>query len=287
MSPHPCACGCISDRPLRPVYAVITRWGPVRIVRCRRCRLAQADDPPTPEEASALYDDRSIYAPPEASAWDELVTAFRHVAEDLQRAGLPRGKILEVGCHAGYALQALRQKGYDVSGVERNHACAQFARQRGLAVWSALAEIPLGARFDAVLLSHVIEHIVDLHLFLQGLRSVSGPNAMLYIKTPNFGSFFARCVLRGRAPCFLPRQHVWYFEKSTLTDLLQAHGLVPLQVFTRGFAFARSRTLLKRSARAAIGVVERALDAGQEIVGLYRWTPEGAADRGLSPCRTR
>ncbi len=156
--------------------------------------------------------------------------------------------------------------------MEKNLECAQFARQRGLKVWTDITELPRERPFDVILLSHVIEHLVDINRFLRSLLPLHAPNAVLYIKTPNFGSFFARYILRGRASVFLPNQHVWYFQKSTLTGLLQSHGLTPIRVFTREFAFAPSRSLLKRVSRAVIGTIEKLLDCGQEIVGIYGWS---------------
>ncbi len=89
----------------RPAYTTVTQWGKVRIVRCPHCHLAQLDDFPSLEKADDLYEGNSIYVPPDLSRWDALVSSFRHVATDLRKLSIFEGRVLEVGCNAGYALK--------------------------------------------------------------------------------------------------------------------------------------------------------------------------------------
>lgn len=273
-SGHPCACGTWVGNEVDPEYVVASPWGLVQIQRCPSCRLAQSAQFPTREEQTTLYEGNQIYRPLPEEQFQKVKDSGQHVVCDLQKLSLTSGRILEVGCNVGYSLVLFRQHGFDVTGVEKNVACAEYARDRHrLRVFDDLSEIPLGERFQIVYLSHLVEHVVDINEFMRTLRRLLVSDSILYIKVPNYGSIFAKYILRNRWHAFIPRQHVWYFEKLTLTQTFSRHGYMPVRVYTR--AFANDGTSLhpfKRLARQLLGPVEKMLDCGQEIVGIYRRT---------------
>ena len=110
-------------------------------------------------------------------------------------------RILDVGCGAGLAAEALARRGHDVLGIDaageaieaaRAHAAGQGEgqgeRQRlTLTYRSCLAEDLLaeGARFPVITCLEVIEHVPDPAGFVRVLASLLEPGGRLIMSTLN------------------------------------------------------------------------------------------------------
>ncbi|HYZ64698.1 MAG TPA: bifunctional 2-polyprenyl-6-hydroxyphenol methylase/3-demethylubiquinol 3-O-methyltransferase UbiG [Acetobacteraceae bacterium] len=102
-------------------------------------------------------------------------------------------RVLDLGCGAGLAAEALAGLGHDVLGVDaaadaiaaaRVHAEGQgltLAYREGTA--EALADE--GARFPVVTALEVIEHVADPAAFLRVLARLMGPGGLLFVSTLN------------------------------------------------------------------------------------------------------
>ena len=88
----------------------------------------------------------------------------------------PPGRLLDVGCAAGYFLDEARRSGWDVAGVDVSEWARRQARDLfGLEVLGSLeaaAEHRPGG-FDAVTLFQVLEHMPDPRSALQLVRRTS------------------------------------------------------------------------------------------------------------------
>ncbi len=270
---HHCACGAQVGVEVPLERKLLTRWGEVGIYRCPQCGLAQDAHFPTSEQVREMYSTKNIYQALTQEQFQTLEKNFHHVVEDLARLGIQQGKVLEIGCNAGYALTVLRRAGFEVQGVEMNEETRKEANEQyQIPTVAALEELPTEQRYEVVLLSHVLEHIPEVAAFLDALNARLVPGGVLYIKVPNYGSIFARFIAKGRWHSYLPLQHQWYFEKQSLAGLLQRHGFEPLQVYTREFLRSNGAPLYKKVVRGAFSLLEKALDSGQELVGIFRKT---------------
>jgi 2-polyprenyl-6-hydroxyphenyl methylase/3-demethylubiquinone-9 3-methyltransferase len=102
-------------------------------------------------------------------------------------------RLLDVGCGAGLAAEALARRGFDVLGVDaaadaieaaRGHAAEQglpIAYRRGVAD-DLLAE---GLRFPVVTALEVIEHVPDPRAFVATLAGLLEPGGVLFLSTLN------------------------------------------------------------------------------------------------------
>ena len=142
--------------------------------------------------------------------------------------------VLDVGCATGALLAFLRGRGWRVTGVEIS-PCAQYAKnERNLDVRTEPLEknnFPESG-FDAVLASHLIEHLNDPRSFLLETRRVLKNTGRVFITTPNISGLQARLYGgRWRSAIF---DHLYLFSVRTLTALLKSTGFKVEKVSTWG-----------------------------------------------------
>lgn len=142
--------------------------------------------------------------------------------------GIPRGRLLDIGCSSGEYLARLNGLGWDVSGIEYDPDAARHAREvLKLDVRTGRAEEALPsyppASFDLVTMWHVLEHLQDPALVLSEVRRVLKPGGRLIAEVPNYGSAW-RWLLRD---CWFPLEypyHRFHFTPRALTRLLESAG---------------------------------------------------------------
>jgi SAM-dependent methyltransferase len=132
---------------------------------------------------------------------------------------------LELGCGDGWLLEALRQAGWDVVGIERSEKAALRATRLGLDVqvgdWVGCG-FP-AASFDLVILWHVLEHLHDPLATLAEVHRVMRSSGRLVIAVPNVDSWQAKVAGRRWVHLDVPR-HLYHFDPTTLESLLARAG---------------------------------------------------------------
>ena len=206
-----------------------------RLVRCRSCTLVSVANPPTPEELRRFYsfaegygvqwlDDSAEIARLEALGRRRLAALHRTVA--------PPGRLLDVGCSAGFFLAAAQAAGWEVHGVELNADAAELGRNRlGLdIVTGELHEAPFAPlSFDAVTLWDVLEHVRDPAVTLTAARGLLRTAGTVALSTPNLDGLFPRLSAPlGRRTGYWthpePPAHLFQFSERTVTRLLTVRG---------------------------------------------------------------
>ena len=144
--------------------------------------------------------------------------------------------IVDLGCGNGGLLRSFRQLGLsDLFGVDPSPACAQYVRRQGIDATqgSVLALPPLAADsegFDCVVLSHVLEHICDLHEAVEAALSWLKPDGVLYIETPDAAAYASRFVVPYY---YFDVEHINHFDAHSLCNLAAAFGLRTLDVVNK------------------------------------------------------
>ncbi len=101
------------------------------------------------------------------------------------------GHLLDAGCGNGQALQFMAELGWQVQGVDFDPEAVQIARKRGLEVrlGNLQAQAYPSGSFDAITMSHLIEHVHDPLSTLGECRRILKRGGRLVIVTPNSGSW--------------------------------------------------------------------------------------------------
>jgi 2-polyprenyl-3-methyl-5-hydroxy-6-metoxy-1,4-benzoquinol methylase len=237
----------------------LVRWDGERFVR--------ESEPPSYEEEYFEGDKLQAggYGDYTAQAGWRLEKSARQVREMRERTGLTSGRVLDIGSGYGFFRVALGDAGYEHDGLE----ISEFARavasdSYGLATYGGTLEQycqQWEARFDAVSLFDLIEHLDDPVRFLEQVAHVLRPGGVLGVKTPNIDCPEAEVF--GPHYHSLKREHLAYFSVASLTAAAAAAGLEPVHVTTS------SHLLVGFVGEQRIGMWEQN-DRGADIVAWYR-----------------
>ena len=133
--------------------------------------------------------------------------------------------LLDVGCGNGAFLDLARSAGWRPTGVDIDAKAIQIARKSDLDVYQGGID-SLGEqrdRFDAITLSHVIEHVHEPSALLRGCYRLLKPGGFFWIESPNLDSYGHTRFLSSWSGLDPPR-HLVMFRLGNLIDLLRETG---------------------------------------------------------------
>ena len=195
-------------------------------VRCRDCGLVLINPRPVfgviAETYDAAYTDGYIRKAPKKRA------RCQRWVRRMQSRHQARGRWLDVGCSAGFVVEAAAQAGFEAHGVELEAAAVEFGRQElglaNLACGTLEAQAYPAAHFDVISMYDVIEHVPDLNATVAELTRVLHPRGVIEIRTPDVGHWTTPRALDTWRE-IKPSEHLYYFDRSTLPRLFARHGL--------------------------------------------------------------
>lgn len=261
--------------------------GGIALVRCPDCSLVHATAGYVPRFLDDHYAERIHHSPDRTAAGPRpgserkrhaLALYDRLTGGRLLPAPL-RGAALDIGCGTGLLLDLLAQAGYRTVGIERSPAAAE-ASAAGHEVLSLDIEdgVERSERFDLVTMTHLLEHLRRPQQALRWVRSVLRPSGFAIVEVPNWGDL-ARPVWGARYRPLELGDHVSFFERQTLADLVQRSGFRLHALWSA----PQARTLVFPSLLSGLDVGlgllrgRSAAAAADEAVGVARQrvTPSG------------
>lgn len=148
-----------------------------------------------------------------------------------------RGRLLDVGCAAGFFLAEARVH-YEVQGVELSRWSSAYARERlGLPVFTGTlhdAALPAG-HFDVITLWDVIEHVPEPVALLAEAARVLRPGGRLVLTTGDWDSAYAQRQGIGWH-LMTPPWHLTMFGRATLALAARRAGLHVVGMRSEGVA---------------------------------------------------
>jgi SAM-dependent methyltransferase len=215
--------------------------GRFKVVRNLETGLIQLHPLPTREEDARFYaQDRQVKA---VFGHADLARLDSHFRPDKERQleliklhRPPPARLLDVGCGYGLSLTLAQQAGYQATGTDLPGERLEAARARGVRVLAGdLVKgnpLPPGETFDVVLLSHVLEHVLEPERFLGRLRAWLDRDGLLVIELPNAADqMLANCEAYRRF--FWQRAHLAYYTPQTLGLVIQGAGYERFQILGR------------------------------------------------------
>lgn len=190
---------------------------------CKECGFIYADNIPSQEKFDKYYGEISRY---EFQHNDGIVSKsyIKHtekLADFIDSETCGHGaSILDIGCSTGTLLSILKKRGYhNLTGIDPSPSCIKTINKKYNidAYSSTISNFKLHKTFDIIILSAVLEHIVDLNHSLQIVSNLLKEDGVLIIEIPDAGRF--------KDFIYTPYQqfsieHIRYFTEISIRNLL-------------------------------------------------------------------
>ncbi len=177
----------------------------VELRRCSRCGLMFRWPKDDQRRSEAFYQRKYVEGMttelPDATTLMHLQrTRFAGTEKDfapkieLLKSLLTAGHVLDYGCSWGYGCFQLNCAGYETIGFEVSRPRANFARRAfGATIVTSLEGLDrFSGTFDAVLASHVLEHLPSLRGTFDQIAALLRPSGIFVAFVPNCGGSNAR-----------------------------------------------------------------------------------------------
>lgn len=233
-SPTSCPlCTCTDTRPWAQVrdHSVSGEW--FHLQDCPDCGLRFTVSPPPAAEIGRYY--RSENYVSHTDTREGLVNRLyhrvrKHTLRQKRRlveqvTGLRNGRILDVGCGTGAFLHEMKASGWTVTGLEPDATASAIATNRyGLHPLPSQQLYQLAENgFDVITLWHVLEHVHDLHGYVEQWQRLLSPRGVVLVAVPNPDATDARHYGPGWAAYDVPR-HLYHFNPRSMARLAQRHA---------------------------------------------------------------
>ncbi|MBN1583803.1 MAG: class I SAM-dependent methyltransferase [Anaerolineae bacterium] len=200
-------------------------------IQCAGCGLIRLDPRPAKQDMHKYYPaNYAPYTTAQTMDRDRIQQALfrRYQAKKCRfvERWKPQGHVLDIGCATGEFLAAMKERGWETTGVELTPQIAAVARQQyGLNVLEGdfvLASLP-AETFDVITMWDVLEHTYSPTAVLTKCHELLVPGGFLLITLPNLESFDARLFGAYWSGLDFPR-HLYVFPTRILRAVLTQVG---------------------------------------------------------------
>ena len=183
---------------------------------CARCGLVTYAPRPSADDLREKYAALQRLgiepgAPGEGPAGDDRPARLAETLRD--RLPARDARVLDVGGGDGRLLAGLVARGVACAVVDYNRETVAGVAKLG----DTLDDVPAGERFDAVVLSHVLEHVASPREMVRAVAGLLRPDGVVYAEVPVE-------LWRGTPVAVDPVTHVNHFAGPSLRALLRCNG---------------------------------------------------------------
>lgn len=205
-----------------------------KIIECKNCGLRFTQDVPDQASIGSYYKSENYISHSNTSKG--LVNSLyqrvrkrtlkqkRKLVEKL--TGLNNGFLLDLGAGTGAFANEMASAGWQVTALEPDAE----ARRTGREVFNIeiqdsdfLYKLPTSS-FDLISLWHVLEHVHELHKYVETLGLLLKPKGKILVAVPNYTSKDADMYKEYWAAYDVPR-HLYHFSPSSIKMLMEKQGL--------------------------------------------------------------
>lgn len=249
-------CGVCGASAARELYTARDRFGNsgavFTIAECDGCGVWRTLPEMTESELAAFYPDEYWGGAGDPSE-DWIRASQSEKTLFMKKCELGDGRILDVGCGAGFLLRALDANKWERFGVEIGKAASeQAARALGHdhVFTGALSEAGFAdSSFDVVTFWSALEHANEPQASLVEAKRILKPDGTLIVQVPNAASYQARWFKGSWFALDAPR-HRYHFSPQSLDRLLSETGF---KVYRRTlFSKAHNSHALRQSLKASL-----------------------------------
>jgi len=217
---------CICSSVDYECIALKNRFGiPQQLVICRHCGLIMINPRMNAAAYKIFYKEeyRRLYGFVDKESYFMFQKArgekIKEILEDKKILNSST-RILEIGCGSGGILKSFHDEGYYILGIDLDSEFIEFGKSKGLRLMTCHSnEVIEESCFDVIILSHVVEHFLDLKSEFDAVRHLLSESGTVYIEVPN--------IIRDEDYDFLStlaNAHTYYFSAETLVATMKVLG---------------------------------------------------------------
>jgi len=168
-----------------------------------------------------------------------FVSGSRYMLLEKELRSLPPGKICDLGCGRGLLLRRLKDL-HVCYGTDYDSGAVQYCQSLGLSAQQAdlneASVLPFpDVKFDAIVISEVLEHLLAPRNALRLIRRHLKPGGILLATVPNAVPLFARfALLFGKSVDWLhypspetdQTGHIRFYTLESMARMLKQEGFV-------------------------------------------------------------
>ena len=204
------------------------------IFQCKNCTHLFTQNIPAQNEIGKYYASENYIS--HSDTQTGIVNRLYHIVRKKTLNGKMRliqketkkqtGKILDIGCGTGAFLHNMKTAGWESTGLEPDETARKKAQELyKLAPLPSLEIFNLPENtFDAITMWHVLEHVHQLHEYVEQLKNLITDKGRIFIAVPNYTSYDAQHYGTSWAAYDVPR-HLYHFSPASMKNLLKQHGL--------------------------------------------------------------
>lgn len=207
-----------------------------RIVACSSCGFLYLNPRPSLGELYKYYHTEN-YDPHRRQGGGIISSLFRFLrpfsirwkSAKIRKDKL-KGSLLDIGCGTGEFISHMKDRGWDVMGVEIDVKAAKVAQSAGCTILVGdPADVSLpGKGFDLITLWHALEHLPNLSGAVDNIASALKTGGRLAIAVPNPDSLDA-CFYGPRWAAWDAPRHLYHFCRRDLLKVMEPRGLHPVK----------------------------------------------------------
>ncbi len=218
-----CWCGCSNIESITLDYTHVAQSGSyskssdtINVSRCVNCGSIRQSDPPYSNDTYSDY-----YKEYEPTKPEYKAKGFKH-DHDLAKIRCEQYKLytgsdvklLDIGSGSGAFVFECLERNIDACGCEIAKYSDSFSKQ---IYYSKFEDISFPTcSFDVLTCHDVLEHVLDLNVFLKEAFRVLKDNGTFHIDLPN--------AVEGKH--HWKKEHIWYFNEESATKLFESIGFV-------------------------------------------------------------
>ncbi|OHX66900.1 class I SAM-dependent methyltransferase [Flammeovirga pacifica] len=132
--------------------------------------------------------------------------------------------ILEVGCGAGGILKVFDERGHKVKGCDLGEEYLSYGKDNhNLDLeFGFLNDIKVQDKFNLIIYSHVMEHVLDLDSEIENIKKKLVSNGYVYIEVPGIKEIHRN--YEGNILKYFQNAHTYHFTLTSIQNLMLKHG---------------------------------------------------------------
>ena len=217
--------------------------GDYPILECKKCGHRFTEIPDSENHLASVYSDDYFFAgntgyPDYFEGKGLLYNQGKRYARLIAKYTKP-GKILDVGCAAGFILKSFEQAGWNCYGIEPNETMVAYGRRElELDIQKGdLETFKSGEQFDLISMIQVIGHVHDLDKAMKNVAHLLKPSGFVLVESWDMKSPIAR-IFGKRWHEYSPPTVVHWYSDKTLKILFEYYGF---ELVAKGYPFKKIR----------------------------------------------